>query len=451
MVVEHCYTPVTRSCFPGLNTDTEADGVGGTFCKVMFETDCRTVYQDESRVKRKKRKTIPQTVCKRVPKTLCGGSNCDFVEEPEHCHNKTTSQVRQRPEESCEIVPNKVCKPVNNLVPFLEPVSQCKLIPRETCSFGVLNKLGGTPLVTKWCYDSDNKVISDQLKRRGKLTFDEGDNDGSYQLENTAAVQHNLRFSQIDVEDKAITKGRLLQDLQSVKNVPSQDLVDRNIIDQGEITSLYFDDSNSALENSRLDNNFAVENFNSFQEMINHGFHQNIPTTFQAATETNANVKEANDIQTLSNIDISAARQTLANIAIGRTVNKEGETSSSSGLRVIFPDTKEDSASGNKKDNDRDTPADNDDTGPVIEKVSVKTNIQELTRQPLQWSGQGEGGGDHSGFLGQQDTTIASRLEQERTMETDKHSFHFNDEELQTETFKGRVYTVYIFIFQMVP
>ena len=78
VVVEHCYTPVTRSCFPGLNTETEADGVGGTFCKVMFETDCRTVYQDESRVKRKKRKTIPQTVCKGRVKKFMHGKLVDF-------------------------------------------------------------------------------------------------------------------------------------------------------------------------------------------------------------------------------------------------------------------------------------------------------------------------------------------------------------------------------------
>ena len=403
VVVEHCYTPVTRSCFPGLNTDTEADGVGGTFCKVMFETDCRTVYQDESRVKRKKRKTIPQTVCKRVPKTLCGGSNCDFVEEPEHCHNKTTSQVRQRPEESCEIVPNKVCKPVNNLVPFLEPVSQCKLIPRETCSFGVLNKLGGTPLVTKWCYDSDNKVISDQLKRRGKLTFDEGDNDGSYQLENTAAVQHNLRFSQIDVEDKAITKGRLLQDLQSVKNVPSQDLVDRNIIDQGEITSLYFDDSNSALENSRLDNNFAVENFNSFQEMINHEFHENIPASFHQ-------VKAENDILTPS---VEILTKTTANIL----ENKEAEKSSSSRLKVIFPVIKEEEGEdekegSNKRDNEGHTRRGQQNTP--------------LTSRPLSHTESPQLKGSTTGFLRQEETTIGSS----------EHSFQHDK---QKEVFKARV------------
>ena len=297
-------------------------------------------------------------------------------------------------------------------------------------------------MITKWCFDTENEPISQHLKRRGKLTFDDGDKS----------------FTQNDLEDININNSWFLQDAESVKNVPGHDPGStsnksnvKNIREEERNAPLSPVDSNYAFENSingrPTSGDFVGHDFNSFQEMINHGFHQNIPTTFQAATETNANVKEANDIQTLSNIDISAARQTLANIAIGRTVNEEGETSSSSRLRVIFPDTKEDSASGNKKDNDRDTPADNDDTGPVIEKVSVKTNIQELTRQPLQWSGQG----DHSGFLGQQDTTIASRLEQERTMETDKHSFHFNDEELQTETFKGRVYTVYIFIFQMVP
>ena len=33
VVVEHCYTPVSRNCFSGLNTETDHDGVGATFCK----------------------------------------------------------------------------------------------------------------------------------------------------------------------------------------------------------------------------------------------------------------------------------------------------------------------------------------------------------------------------------------------------------------------------------
>ena len=300
---------------------------------------------------------------------------------------------------------------MNNLVPFLEPVSQCKLIPRETCSFGVLNKLGGTPLVTKWCYDSDNKVISDQLKRRGKLTFDEGDNDGSYQLENTAAVKHNLRFSQIDVEDKAITKGRLLQDLQSVKNVPSQDLVDRNIIDQGEITSLYFDDSNSALENSRLDNNFAVENFNSFQEMINHEFHENIPASFHQ-------VKAENDILTPS---VEILTKTTANIL----ENKEAEKSSSPRLKVIFPVIKEEGEEeekegSNKRDNDGHTPLGQQKT------VTQLTNNSPLTGRPLLHTESPQLKGSTTGFLRQEETTIGSS----------EHSFQHDK---QKEVFKARV------------
>ena len=36
VVVEHCYTPVSRNCFSGLNTETDHDGVGATFCKEPF-------------------------------------------------------------------------------------------------------------------------------------------------------------------------------------------------------------------------------------------------------------------------------------------------------------------------------------------------------------------------------------------------------------------------------
>ena len=170
--------------------------------------------------------------------------------------------MREVPEEDCEIVPNKVCKPENNLVPYLDPVTQCKDVPKETCSFGVLSKLGEKPLVTKWCYDEQHDLISGNLKRKGKLTFDHRDKDGSFNLDNGDSVEKTLRFSQFD-DDIAITDGRLLQDVESVKNAPSHGPVDKSIIEEKKTNPLSFDSSNHAFEN------LATNDFNSFQEMIN--------------------------------------------------------------------------------------------------------------------------------------------------------------------------------------
>ena len=83
IIIEHCYSPVSRQCHAGAEDDNNV-GVGGTFCKVMFETDCRTVYKDDNQqdddAGANRRKSLPQTICKRLPKTLCGGSNCEFVQ-----------------------------------------------------------------------------------------------------------------------------------------------------------------------------------------------------------------------------------------------------------------------------------------------------------------------------------------------------------------------------------
>ena len=83
IIIEHCYSPVSRQCHAGAEDDNNV-GVGGTFCKVMFETDCRTVYKDDNQQDDDagaiRRKSLPQTICKRLPKTLCGGSNCEFVQ-----------------------------------------------------------------------------------------------------------------------------------------------------------------------------------------------------------------------------------------------------------------------------------------------------------------------------------------------------------------------------------
>ena len=280
-------------------------------------------------------------------------------------------------------------------------------------------------------------MISQHLKRRGKVTFDDGDN--------REAAEKTSSFSQNDLEDININNSWFIQDVESVKNVPGHGPAsadnkssDKNIIEGKRNNPLSLVDSNYAFENSinaGHNGNFVGHDFNSFQEMINHEFYQNIPPTFQAESEKTTNVMEGSDILE-SNIEISGKTKTFTNIDQTKDI-KADEKSSSSRLRVIFPDTKAEGG-GNKKDNDSDTA----DTRPLIEKMSAKTNIKELPRLTLAAteSLHIESSGDSSGFLGQEETTIASRLESINTIESDKKSFHFNGEELQTQTFKGRVY-----------
>ena len=76
------------------------------------------------------------------------------------CHNKTVSLVSEVPQETCDLVPSKICRRSNKLVPHLEPVEKCEDTPREVCSFGLLPPtVQDTPLVTKWCYNDTDKPL----------------------------------------------------------------------------------------------------------------------------------------------------------------------------------------------------------------------------------------------------------------------------------------------------
>ena len=79
-----------------------------------------------------------------------------FQDEPK-CHNQTKSVVIDVPQESCDIIPGKICRNANKLVPHLTPVEKCENSPREVCSFGLKSpETKNTPLITKWCYNASD-------------------------------------------------------------------------------------------------------------------------------------------------------------------------------------------------------------------------------------------------------------------------------------------------------
>ena len=119
-------------------------------------------------------------------------------------------------------------------------------------------------MITKWCFDPEKEPISQHLKRRGKLTFDAGDN------------RDVTRQTQSDPDDINISNSWFLQEAETVKNVPGHD---EKITEGKKTEPLSFVDSNYAFQNSIRgghQDNFGGHDFNSFQEMINHKFHQNI-------------------------------------------------------------------------------------------------------------------------------------------------------------------------------
>ena len=79
--------------------------------------------------------------------------------------------VSSVPDESCDIVPNKICRNVNKLVPHLEPVEECEDQPRQVCSFGLKSpSLKEKPLITAWCYNDNDAggVFGEKLIKKGR-------------------------------------------------------------------------------------------------------------------------------------------------------------------------------------------------------------------------------------------------------------------------------------------
>ena len=50
---------------------------------------------------------------------------------PERCHDKVVAEVREVPEESCELRPSQACTNLTQLVPFLQPSQECGQFPRQ--------------------------------------------------------------------------------------------------------------------------------------------------------------------------------------------------------------------------------------------------------------------------------------------------------------------------------
>ena len=98
-------------------------------------------------------KVNPVTSCRKVPNEICAPAGCGVKEGEEECFDKTVTATYDSPKETCTLDPQRQCKFVTDLVPYLEPVEACIDVPKEVCFRAQVNpKKVKKPIVKKWCY-----------------------------------------------------------------------------------------------------------------------------------------------------------------------------------------------------------------------------------------------------------------------------------------------------------
>ena len=136
--VRRCDRPVEKVC----------SGQGQEQCSTVYETSCSTKYTEKS-----PGKYTGDTMCQRLPLKLCG-AGCVFEEMEEECRDEVVEASMQVPHEVCDLEPVKRCSMETRLVPRLEAVPECAMVPRETCRVSLGPKQRGTEgLKSRWCFD----------------------------------------------------------------------------------------------------------------------------------------------------------------------------------------------------------------------------------------------------------------------------------------------------------
>merc|ERR1719435_608303 len=70
------------------------------------------------------------------------------------CHNKITAPVMDKPEEHCDLSPQKTCRHKTTLVPRLKPAKECTVVPKEVCHLKHKNtRVEQVPFKSLWCQD----------------------------------------------------------------------------------------------------------------------------------------------------------------------------------------------------------------------------------------------------------------------------------------------------------
>ena len=138
---------------------------------------------------------------------------------------KTVTTVISVPEEVCDLNPQKTCRLSTKLVPKLEPVRECTIVPKETCRMvfkapEVVKK----PFTTIWCLDQDPRqdILETEKTSSGFLS---------------SARKANISTLEIENEVNAVDLEEIIPTI-SLKSSNMNDLtfIERKDLDNNEIT-----------------------------------------------------------------------------------------------------------------------------------------------------------------------------------------------------------------------
>ena len=144
--------------------------------------------------------------------------------------------VNEVPDESCDIIPSKICRNINKLVPHLEPVQECKDQPRQVCSYGLKSpSLREKPLITKWCYnDKDAAGSFGEKDRKPKSDIFKTENIPSSLLISTNPLVPPIHNALIDDETDR-TSGREVKRPSQPETEDNVAILDEDVSDRGRL------------------------------------------------------------------------------------------------------------------------------------------------------------------------------------------------------------------------
>jgi len=143
--LKQCHTPLIKEC-DDLPPEYGADQK--TVCRTWFESECNTTYVETASGDNLK----PNTWCQKMPRKICAPDNCNMVQGPEDCRDKTMVSTIQKPEEHCELQPQRNCRLITILVPHLTTKEVCSTMPKEICMMKLVNPHPvKKPIQLKWC------------------------------------------------------------------------------------------------------------------------------------------------------------------------------------------------------------------------------------------------------------------------------------------------------------
>merc|ERR1712241_855265 len=200
-------------------------------CRTVYESSCSTKYRE---AEGNQGKFLADTSCEKLPVKICG-AGCNYVDGDEECHDKVITTIVNIPEEICDLNPQKSCRFATKLVPKLDPVRECTVVPKETCRMVFAKpKVVKKPLETVWCLDQSEVEDQSEEKERTSVGFlSSGRKANLSQLELDDIFEEELEINSLGLDQSESTEDHIKSEITLEKEFvefPTQDFSE-NLLD----------------------------------------------------------------------------------------------------------------------------------------------------------------------------------------------------------------------------